>query len=142
MSTPYDLPAIPLPLSIVRFLSHFKPYLPKGDEPGGGWFDQAAYQQHVSYPQNPLRSAVELKVLLAEMHAALPKISVPVLLIHSHDDAYVIKDSMQQIFDHLTTADKRMLWVEGCGHVITEEPARATVFKAAADFIERVSQSS
>jgi carboxylesterase len=142
MSTPYDLPAIPLPLSIVRFLSHFKPYLPKGDEPGGGWFDKAAYQQHVSYPQNPLRSAVELKYLIGEMHAALPKISVPVLLIHSHDDAYVIKDSMQQIFDHLTTPDKHMLWVEGGGHVITEEPTRATVFKAAADFIERVSQSS
>jgi esterase/lipase len=49
---------------------------------------------------------------------------------------------MQQIYDHLTTPDKQMLWVEGGGHVITEEPTRETVFKSAADFIKRVSQPS
>ena len=80
----------------------------------------------MAYPENPLRSAVELKFLLEEMHAALPRISVPVLLIHSRDDDYVIKDSMQQIYDHLGTPDKHMLWVEGGGHVITEEPTRAS----------------
>jgi carboxylesterase len=112
--------------------------MPKGREPGSGWFDPAAYAQHVSYPMNPVRSAVELKLLIEEMHAALPKISVPVLLIHSRNDDYVIKDSMEQIYNHLGTADKQMLWVEGGGHVITEEPTRATVFKAAADFVQRV----
>jgi carboxylesterase len=139
MSTPYDLPRISLPLWTIRVLSLVKPYRPKGKVPGSGWFDQAAYRQHVAYPQNPLRSAVELKCLVEEMHAALPKISVPVLLIHSRDDDYVIKDSMQQIYDHLTTPDKQMLWVQGGGHVITEEPTRATVYQAAADFIARVS---
>jgi carboxylesterase len=142
MSTPWDVPDVFLPLWAVRLLSHLKPYMKKGDEPGGGWFDQAVREQHVSYPENPLRSAVELKYLLREMHAALPKIPVPVLLIHSRDDAYVIKDSMQQIYDHLTTPDKQMLWVEGGGHVITEEPTRDVVFKAATDFIQRVSQST
>jgi carboxylesterase len=142
MSTPFDLPRIPLPLWVIRILSRLKPYRPKGKLPGSGWFDQAAFQQHVSYPENPLRSGVELKLLMDEMHAALPKISVPVQLIHSRDDDYVIRDSMQQIYDLLTTPDKHMLWVEGGGHVITEEPTRATVFKAAADFIERVSQPS
>jgi esterase/lipase len=63
-------------------------------------------------------------------------------LIYSHNDDYIIRDSMQQIFDHLTTPDKQMLWVEGGGHVITEEPTRETVFKAAADFVERVSNLS
>jgi carboxylesterase len=139
MSTPYDLPSIPLPLWAIRFLSRFKPYLSKGKVPGSGWFDKTAYQQHVAYPMNPLRSAVELKFLVDEMHAALPRISVPVLLIHSRDDDYIIKDSMQKIYDLLTTPDKQMLWVEGGGHVITEEPTRETVFKAAADFVKRVS---
>jgi carboxylesterase len=142
MSTPYDLPRIPLPLWAVRIASCFKPTLPKGKVPGGGWFDKSAYQQHLAYPENPLRSGVELKFLVDEMHAALPRISAPVFLIHSRNDDYVIKDSMQQIFDHLTTPDKQMLWVEGGGHVITEEPTRATVFKAVADFVERVSSLS
>jgi carboxylesterase len=142
MSTPSNLPHIPLPLWIIRIISRFKPYLQKPKLPGDGWLDQAARQQHVSYPMNPLRSGVELKYLMDEMHAALPKISAPVLLIHSRDDDYVIRDSMQQIYEALTTPDKHMLWVEGGGHVITEEPTREAVFKAAADFIERVSQPS
>jgi carboxylesterase len=142
MSTPYDLPAVSLPLWVFRLLSLVKPYMPKGKVPNSGWFDQAAFQQHVSYPMNPIRSAMQLKILLGEMRAALPKISAPVLLIHSRDDDYVIKDSMQQIYDHLTILDKQMIWVEGGGHVITEEPTRDTVFKAAADFIKRVSQPS
>jgi carboxylesterase len=142
MSTPYDLPTTSLPIWALKLLSRFKPYLPKGKVPGSGWFDPAAYRQHVAYPQNPVRSAVELKTLIGEMHAALPKISVPVLLIHSHDDDYVIKDSMQQIYDHLGTSDKQMLWIEKSGHVMTEEPQKETVFRAAQAFIERVSGSA
>ena len=142
MSTPYDLPAVSIPLWLLRLLSRFKPYMPKGKVPGSGWFDPAAYAQHVAYPMNPVRSAVELKLLIEEMHAALPKINVPVLLIHSRDDDYVIKDSMEQIYHHLGSADKQMLWVQGGGHVITEEPTRATVYQAAADFVARVCRSA
>jgi carboxylesterase len=138
MSTPYDLPNLPLPLWTIRFLSLFKPYLRKGKVPGSGWFDPVAYKQHVAYPMNPIRSGVELKYLVNEMHAALPKVHVPVLLIHSRDDDYVVRDSMEKIHAALGSADKNMLWVEGGGHVITEEPTRETVFKAAADFIKRV----
>ena len=142
MSTPYDLPSLSMPLWTARLLSRFKPYMPKGKVPGSGWFDQAAYAQHVSYPMNPVRSAVELKLLIEEMHSALPKITAPVLLIHSRNDDYVVKDSMEQIYNHLGCSDKQMLWVEGGGHVITEEPTRTTVFKAAADFIQRVCPSA
>ncbi len=85
---------------------------------------------------------MELSCLIEEMHAALPKITAPVLLIHSRDDDYVVKDSMQQIYDHLTTPDKHMLWVQGGGHVITEEPTRETVFQAAGEFIQQVTGSS
>jgi esterase/lipase len=46
---------------------------------------------------------------------------------------------MERIYSDLRTSDKRMLWVEGSGHVVTEEPQREVVFKAAADFIGRVS---
>ena len=103
--------------------------------------DKEAYKQHVAYPMNPIRSGVELKYLVNEMHLSLPQVKVPVLLIHSRDDDYVIRDSMEKIHAALGSADKHMLWVEGGGHVMTEEPTRHAVFKAAADFIGRVSQS-
>ena len=141
MSTPYDIPHLPLPSWAIRFLSRFKPYLPKGKVPGSGWYDPAAYQQHIAYPMNPVRSGVELKYLVDAMHAALPMVQVPVLLIHSRDDDYVIRDSMQQIYDRLGSSDKQMLWVEGGGHVITEEPTRTAVFQAAGAFIQRVASA-
>ncbi len=138
MSTPYGLPALSMPLWTARLLSLFKPYMPKGKVHDSGWFDHAAYAQHVSYPMNPVRSAVELKLLIEQMYAALPNIQAPVLLIHSHNDDYVVKDSMEQIYNQLGTLDKQMVWVEGGGHVITEEPTRETVFKVTGDFIQRV----
>lgn len=143
MSTPYELPVkLPLPLPVIRFFSHFKPYRPKNSDPSAGWFDKDSFKQHVAYPQNPIRAGVELKLLLDEMRIVLPNVVAPVLLIHSLGDDYVIRNSMQKIFDHLGSTDKEMLWVEKSGHVITEEPERERVFKVSADFIKRVSKTS
>jgi carboxylesterase len=141
MSTPYRLPDDPR-LKFVRLLSNVQPYMPKSEEEGAGWFGDAWKDYHVSYGRNPVRSIAELNELLGEMRAALPVIKVPVLLIHSRNDDYVVKDSMERIYADLGTPDKQMMWVEGAGHVITEEPIRELVFKAAADFIHRVEGSA
>jgi carboxylesterase len=140
MSTPYRLPEHVL-LRFTRLLSWFIPYMPKGKgSPDSGWFDKNAFKQHVSYPKNPVRSAGELNHLLEVMRETLPYVKVPVLLIHSRADDYVIRDSMEKIHSALGSTDKQMLWVDGGGHVITEEPTREAVFKAAAGFIKRIAQ--
>lgn len=139
MSTPYRLPDDPR-LRHIDWLSKMIPFMPKGgDTPDSGWFDKEAFREHVSYPQNPLHAIGELNKLIGLMHTALPEIHAPVLLIHSHDDDYVVKDSMPRIFESLTTKDKQMLWIEGSGHVVTEDAQRLVVFKAAAAFAQRVS---
>jgi esterase/lipase len=46
---------------------------------------------------------------------------------------------MDCIYDGLGSQDKQKVWVKGGGHVVTEEPTRTVVFKAACDFIRRVS---
>ncbi|MCK5783898.1 MAG: alpha/beta fold hydrolase [Desulfobacterales bacterium] len=122
-----------------KALSHFVKYMPKtGEEPGATWFDQESWQDHVSYPQNPVRSIAEMLPLLAEMRAALPKIDVPTLLVHSHNDTYIPADSMKKIYNALGTGDKEMMWVTESGHVIPREPAKAEVFPKAAEFIRRI----
>jgi carboxylesterase len=137
MSTPYRLPDDPR-LKYIGLLSKVQPYMPKSKEDGTGWFGDAWKEYHVSYPKNPVCSISELNQLMAEMRASLPEIKVPVLLIHSRNDEYVVKDSMERIYENLGTADKQMVWVEGAGHVITEEPIREQVFKETAAFINRV----
>jgi carboxylesterase len=143
MSTPLDLPNDPR-LPFLGLLSKVQPYQPKGKYPPGyGWVDKQAWKEQISYPENPVRSIVELRRLLAELRLALPQVRVPVLLIHSQDDGYVVPSNMQRIYSALTnTADKTMLTVKGSGHVVTRDAARQQVFEAAAQFILRLESSA
>lgn len=139
MSTPYKLPDDPR-LRHIEWISKIVSYMPKGDEePGASWFDKDAWKDHISYPQNPVRSIGELNKLLGEMRAALPHVRVPVLLIHSKDDRYVLPENMEMIFADLKNAsDKTKLYVTGSGHVVTRDAARHQVFESVRQFIERV----
>jgi carboxylesterase len=143
MSTPYKLPDDPR-LRHIEWISKIVTYMPKSDEePGTGWFDKEAWREHVSYPMNPVRSIGELNKLLGEMRAVLPKINVPVLLIHSRDDKYVAPESMEMIYADLkNVSDKTKLYITGSGHVVTRDAARRQVFEAAVEFIQRVESAS
>jgi len=142
MSAPYQMP-VRLPLWYLKLLSKVITYQSKSKEvPGSSWFDKAAYAEHISYPQNPVRSAVEMKLLLDELHAALPKISVPVLLIHSKNDTYVPPENVEHIYVDLGTSDKTKLYVTEAGHIVTRDAARDQVFEAAANFIHRIESTT
>lgn len=139
MSTPYKLPDDPR-LRHIDWIARMIPFMPKSDEePGAGWFDKEAWKGHISYPMNPVRSIGQLNKLLGEMRAALPKIDVPVLLIHSKDDKYVLPENMELIHADLKKAsDKTKLYVTGSGHVVTRDAARRQVFESVLEFIQRV----
>lgn len=143
MATPCDLPK-DWRLDYTEWLSKLQPYLPKSsDPPGTGWFDRQAWQDHISYPQNPLRSIGELKKLLEVMRAALPQVTAPTLLIYSKDDMYLplgSEASMDYIYNHLGAARKEKLLISGSGHVLTRDAQRETVFRAAAEFIHSLEE--
>src|SRR5690349_698161 len=140
MSTPARLPS-DYPTWLLEFLSRFIKFSPKTNgPPGSGWFDKAAYKEQIAYGKNPVRSAAELKKLILAMGAALPKVDVPVLLIHSRDDKYVLPDSLEYIYERLVNAqDKTKLYLTGSGHVLPRDASREQVFQAAVEFIQRVS---
>lgn len=138
MATPYEMPRDPhYPIWFIRLYSKFVKYAPKSKEiPGSSWFDKEAYAQHISYPQNPISSIAELKLLLWEMQSALAKVDKPVLLIHSKNDKYVVPENMEMIYDGLTNvSDKTKVYVTESGHVVTSDADRHQVFELARDFI-------
>jgi carboxylesterase len=139
MSTPYRLPS-DYPVWSLQLMSMVMRFRPKTkDVPGSSWFDKDAWKEHVSYSENPIRSVAELKKLILEMRGALPKVNVPVLLIHSKDDPYVLPDNVENIYDGLVNAsDKTKLYITGSGHVVTRDAARHQVFESALAFIQRV----
>jgi carboxylesterase len=140
MSTPSRLPT-DYPIWFIELISHIIRYRPKSTEPpGSGWFDKVAYQEHVAYAKNPVRSTAELKKLILEMRAALPRVNVPVLLMHSKDERYILPDNLEEIFKRLTTApDKTKLYLTGSGHNLPRDASREQVFQSALEFIQRVS---
>jgi carboxylesterase len=142
MSTPYKLPDDPR-LRHIDWISKIVSYMPKSDEvPGSSWFDKEAWKDHVSYPQNPVRSIGELNKLLGEMRSALPQLNVPVLLIHSKDDGYVLPENIELIYSGLLNAsDKTKLYVTGSGHVVPRDAARQEAFQYALEFIQRIDSS-
>jgi carboxylesterase len=142
MSTPSRLPS-DYPLWFFQLVSLVLKYRPKSREaPGSGWFDKAAYREHIAYPQNPVRSVAELKKLMLAMNAALPKVQVPVLLMHSRDDKYVSAENIERIYSGLSqTLDKTKLYFSGSGHNLPRDASREQVFQSAIEFIQRIHNS-
>ena len=142
LSTPHRMPS-DYPVWLMRLFSNVMPFHRKGnDKPGSGWFDKSAYEGHISYPRNPVRSAAELKLMIMEMREALRAVNVPVLLMHSKDDHYVLPDNMESIFNDLTSApDKTKVYLTGSGHVLPRDAARRQVFQYTLEFIQKVDSS-
>ncbi|MFO3797087.1 MAG: alpha/beta hydrolase, partial [Anaerolineales bacterium] len=134
----YQLPDDPR-LPYLKLLSRIRPYLPKGKYPWEGWFGDG-WKEHLAYPANPLRSLAELNELLGVMRSALPKIDVPVLLIASRDDHYIVANSMELIYADLKTPNKTQIWIEKSGHVLTEDLQKDFVFEKTAEFIGQVTR--
>ena len=139
MSTPSRLPT-DYSVWLLKLVSLVVRYRPKTKEPpGSGWFDKTAYQDHIAYKKNPVRSTAELKKLILEMRAALPKVKVPVLLMHSKDEVYILPDNLEDIYDGLINApDKAKLYLTGSGHVLPRDASREQVFESAVEFIQRI----
>jgi carboxylesterase len=139
MSTPLRLPT-DYPIWLMELMSLAVKYRPKSNErPGSGWFDKAAYQDHIAYPMHPVRSAAELKKLMLETQAALPRVTVPVLLMHSKDETYVLPENLERIYAGLLNApDKTRLYITGSGHVLPRDASREQVFQSALEFIQRI----
>jgi len=137
MFTPYDLPADPR-LKFIKFLA---PLVPKFHNDSDDWHNPEAAKDHVCYPYTPTRGIIQLQGLLEVMRAALPSITVPVLLIHSRNDAGVLPNNAEKIYAALGSQQKQLLWVEDSGHVITREPDREIAFKATDDFIKQTIDS-
>lgn len=139
MSTPYKLPDDPR-LRHIDWIARMVPYMPKSnEEPGASWFDRDAWRDHISYPQNPLRSIGQLNRLLGTLRAALPDVRVPLLLMHSKDDTYVLPENVERLYADLVNAsDKTILYITGSGHVIPRDAARQQAFQSALEFMQRI----
>ncbi len=133
-STPCQLPD-DLRIKYLRWLYWLQPVQKKEVLPG---LDSQSQKGRIDYPYFPTRSVLELMNLITAMRSELPAVKVPVLLAQSHGDHTISANSMDYLYDHISSTQKSRLWLETSGHVIVREPEREKVFATTKQFINRV----
>jgi carboxylesterase len=136
LSAPYSL-GKDWRLKLLPLLKWFLPEVRKSYAKNNG----ESTIDHIDYHSYPTQSIMELMALQEEMRRCLPKIKVPVLLMHSKLDKTAPPTSMPTIFNQLTIKDKEMHWVENSGHVITLGTDQEIVFRRVHDFIKKLKKN-
>ena len=117
---------------LAGLLGYVKPFLPKAlPDPA------APLRPHprVAYAAYPTRAIPQFRAMLREAAAVLPRVTAPVLLVHSRGDRLIPPENMPYLLERLGSADKEMLWLEKSDHVITEDCEREQVFARVSAFV-------
>lgn len=79
----------------------------------------------------------ELSRLADRARAALGAVGAPTLIVQSRDDHRVAPDVAEQALRRLGSREKRLEWVDDCGHVLTVDRARDRVFELVRAWLAR-----
>lgn len=68
--------------------------------------------------------------------AALPRVRAPTLVIQSREDNRITAESAERAFAALGSADKRFVWTNGAGHVISVDYGYQRVYELTTDWLQ------
>jgi carboxylesterase len=92
----------------------------------------------LAYPRNPLRALHSMTQLWADVVADLPRITQPLLLLHSPQDHVVPPSSSALVLRRVSSADVQEVLCEDSYHVATLDNDADLIVKQSLAFIERV----
>jgi carboxylesterase len=119
-------------LWLARILKYVWSYRKKGPSK---IHDPAALAARVRYDYTPNRSNEQAALFLRHLYEDLPEVHTPALLMHARQDKTVDLATMPHIYARLGAEDKRMVWLENSGHVVTMDYDRQLVCPAIERFI-------
>ena len=67
---------------------------------------------------------------------ALPRVSAPTLVVQSREDNRIAVPDAERAFARLGSREKRLVWIEGAGHVITVDHGRERVFALIGEWLD------
>ena len=91
----------------------------------------------VGYAVMPLVSVHELLSVIQSAKEALPKVAAPLLAIQGDRDHTVAPESAEYIYEHISSEEKEIYWLEDMGHLLPIEEGRELVFERAAAFLQK-----
>ncbi len=142
LSTPYGVPLGERLADWLARLLRLKIFKPASRFPPDHPLYSRRELNYPAYPWYPSRILTEMDALGSAMLAALPQVTVPVLLIHSRDDEDIPYANMEAIYNHLGSRHKEMLPVDGMEHSLVMDPRKEIVFAAVNEFLKGLEQTS
>ena len=98
--------------------------------------DPAERAQNVGYGFYSARLLHELAVIGKAARHALPRINAPTLILQSRTDPRIKSRIAEDALASLGSKEKRLVWIEGAGHIITVDYGREQVFKEVRDWMD------
>ncbi len=95
----------------------------------GSIHDPVEREKNLGYGVYTGRLLYELWRLARRARLSLPRVRIPTLLIQSREDPRVAPSIAERAFASLGATDKRLVWTEGAGHIITVDYGRERVFE-------------
>ena len=109
------------------------PYLPGGGE--RSIHDPAAQARSLGYGYCTPRLVAELAQVVARARRALPSVTAPTLVVQSRADNRIPPEAAERAFALLGAPEKRLVWTDVGGHVLTVDHGRERVFEVVEKWI-------
>ncbi len=106
----------------------------KGNSPGS-IRDPLERAKNVGYGAYSARLLHELARVSAKARRALPRITMPALIVQSRTDPRIKPEIAERTLASLGSTEKKLVWIEGAGHIITVDYGREQVFREVREWI-------
>jgi carboxylesterase len=128
-------------LPLTRWAKHVVRSLPK-DDGDSDLTDPAASTRLWSYDENPIAAAAELMKLRSEVARQLPRVTCPLLIVHSTLDRAIHPDSARLTYEGVATpaTQKALITLRNSGHNLAVDSEWELVAGATLTFIRQVTQ--
>lgn len=93
--------------------------------------------RELCYDRLPTSAAHAMLRFAQRTRAALPRVTCPVLVVHSRNDHTVHPGNAEMIYNEISSPDKELVWLDRSYHVITLDLDRDQVFRRTFEFIDQ-----
>jgi carboxylesterase len=90
--------------------------------------DPIEREKNLAYGAVTGHALFELWKVMRRARKALPEVTVPTLIVQSREDPRISPEVAQSALERLGAKEKRLVWTEGAGHIITVDYGRERVF--------------
>ena len=94
--------------------------------------------KEIAYDKYSTSAAHEYKKLSDKVKADLGRITMPIKIFHAREDHVIPTENALFVFDHVSSSDKELIWLENSYHVATLDLDKELIFTESYDFMTRV----